>query len=66
MTLPKLGDNRTILLAIVASAVPLTVIVWGIVVLLGKTIDAKDVALVIMAIGGPVGYLAGRSRPNDQ
>ena len=60
MTLPKIGHNRTILLGIVASAIPLTIIMWGFMVGLGKTVDAQDVALIIGVLGGPIGFLSRR------
>ena len=58
---PEDSENRTKLTAIVATAIPLTVAVWGVATAFGKTIAANDVALVILAIGGPLGYLAGKT-----
>ena len=60
MVLPKIGDNRALLTAIVASAIPLAVAAWVISNIFGDAIDAKDVAVVIVAISGPLGFLVGR------
>ena len=59
--LPTIGDNRTVLIAIIASAIPLVVIAWAVTAFWATTaFDGKDVAVVIGAIAGPLGYLVGR------
>ena len=60
MELPKLGHNRTLLTALVAGSIPLAVGGWLVSTFFETDIAVTDVAALVAALSGPLGFLLGR------